>query len=143
MKTPATVVVLLLVSACGRTMVAALDAQSALPPPDAFQCVMKAFEAEGFKRTSYDKEEMRTTARRVNPKIRISNVQFQKAYDILEVDIAAGTDGQTELDIVASTAAELFTQRGPELEAMQTTAEARAAARTIAELCAGSPQPST
>ena len=42
---------------------------------------MKAFEAEGFKRMSYDKDELRTMARRVNPSLRVSNVQFQKAFD--------------------------------------------------------------
>ena len=136
MKIRATLCMLLLVG-CGRTMISSLDARSTLTPPDAFECVMKAFEAEGFRRTTYDKDEFRTSARRVNPKITFSNVQFQKAYDVLEVDINSGASGETQMKVKASTVAEYFSQRGQVFETQATSADAQEAARTIASRCGG------
>jgi hypothetical protein len=134
MKTPA-MVALLLLPACGGTLQSTLDARSTLPPPDALDCVMKAFETEGYKRTSYDKAEFRTTARKVNPNIQLSNVQFRKGYDVLEVDIGSGAEGTTELKVRASTVAELFSQQGTVLETKETSADAQEAARKIAQRC--------
>jgi hypothetical protein len=136
MKIRATLCMLLL-AGCGRTMISSLDARSTLTPPDAFDCVMKAFEAEGFRRTTYDKDEFRTSARRVNPKITFSNVQFQKAYDVLEVDINSGASGETEMKVKASTVAEYFSQRGQVFETQATSTDAQEAARTIASRCGG------
>jgi len=136
MKIRATLCMLLLVG-CGRTMISSLDARSTLTPPDAFECVMKAFEVEGFRRTLYDKDELRTSARRVNPKITFSNIQFRKAYDVLEVDINSGASGETEMKVVASTVAEYFSQAGQVFETQQTSADAQEAARTIASRCGG------
>jgi hypothetical protein len=118
-------------------MHSAMNARTTLAPPDAFACVMKAFETENFSRTSYDKDELRTTARKVNPKIHFSNTQFRKAYDLLEVKVASGADGATQLGITASTAAEYFSQQGPIFETKKTSPEAEEAARKIAERCAG------
>lgn len=137
MKIRATLLTLVLAAACGRTLVSSLDTRSTMPPPDAFDCVMKAFEAEGFKRMSYDKDALRTTARRVNPKITFSNVQFQKAFDVLEVDIGSGASGETEMKVLASTVAEYFSQAGQVFETQKTSAEAQEAARTIAARCGG------
>ena len=136
MKIRATLCMFLL-AGCGRTMISSLDAPSTLTPPDAFDCVMKAFEAEGFRRTTYDKDEFRTSARRVNPKITFSNVQFQKAYDVLEVDINSGASGETQMKVKASTVAEYFSQRGQVFETQATSADAQEAARTIASRCGG------
>ena len=136
MKIRATLCMLLLVG-CGRTMISSLDARSTLTPPDAFECVMKAFEAEGFRRTLYDKDEFRTSARRVNPKITFSNIQFRKAYDVLEVDINSGASGETEMKVKASTLAEYFSQAGQVFETQATSADALEAARTIASRCGG------
>ena len=141
MKIRATLCVLelcvLVLAACGSTMHSSLNARSTLAPPDAFECVMKAFEAEGFRRTLYDKDELRTSARRVNPKITFSNVQFQKAYDVVEVDINSGASGETEMKVVASTVAEYFSQVGQVFETQKTSADAQEAARTIASRCGG------
>jgi hypothetical protein len=133
----ATLLTLVLVAGCGRTLASSLDGRSTLPPPDAFDCVMKGFEADGFKRTSYDKDELRTTARRVNPNIRVSNTQFQKAYDVLEVDIGTGANGETELNVKASTVGEYFNQAGQVYETQKTSPQAVEAARTIAARCGG------
>lgn len=137
MTQPVTAVALLLLAGCGRTLAAALETRSTLAPPDAFACVMKAFEAENFQRTSYDKDDLRTSARRPNDKIQASNTQFRKAWDLLEVDIGSGANGETELNITASTVGEYFGQRGPVYEPRETSAEAREAARTIAARCGG------
>ena len=128
---------LLLAAGCGRALASSLDARSTLAPPDAFECVMKAFEAEGFKRTSYDKDALRTVARRVNPKITFSNTQFQKAYEQLEVDIGSGPDGATALKVSASTVAEYFSQAGQIFEPQKTSPQAQEAAGTIAARCGG------
>ncbi len=136
MKIRATLCMLLL-AGCGRTMISSLDARSTLTPPDAFECVMKAFEAEGFRRTLYDKDEFRTSARRVNPKITFSNIQFRKAYDVLEVDINSGASGETEMKVKASTLAEYFSQAGQVFETQATSTDAQEAARTIASRCGG------
>lgn len=136
MKLRATLCVLVL-AACGRTLVSSLNTRSTMSPPDAFECVMKTFEAEGFKRSSYDKDEYRISARRVNTKISFSNVQFQKAYDVIEVDINSGASGETEMKLAASTMAEYFSQAGQVFETQQTSADAQEAARTIASRCGG------
>jgi hypothetical protein len=136
MKIRATLCMLLL-AGCGRTMISSLDARSTLTPPDAFECVMKAFEAEGFRRTLYDKDELRTSARRVNPKITFSNIQFRKAYDVLEVDINSGASGETEMKVKASTLAEYFSQAGQVFETQATSTDAQEAARTITSRCGG------
>jgi hypothetical protein len=136
MKIRATLCMLLL-AGCGRTMISSLDARSTLTPPDAFECVMKAFEAEGFRRTLYDKDELRTSARRVNSKITFSNVQFRKAYDVLDVDINSGASGETEMKVKASTLAEYFTQAGQVFETQATSTDAQEAARTITSRCGG------
>jgi hypothetical protein len=125
------------VAACGSTMHSSLNARSTLAPPDAFECVMKAFEAEGFRRSLYDKDELRTAARRVNPKITFSNIQFRKAYDVLEVDINSGASGETEMKVKASTLAEYFSQAGQVFETQATSTDAQEAARTIASRCGG------
>jgi hypothetical protein len=135
MNLPVPAVVLVLIVGCGQAMATALDTRSIMAPPDAFQCVMKAFEGEDFKRTSYDKDELRTTARRQNDKIQVSNTQFRKAWDVLEVAVASGANGETELKVTASTVGEYFGQRGPVYEPRETSADAQEAARTIASRC--------
>ena len=137
MKIRAMLVTLGLAAACGPTLASSLDTRSTLAPPDAFACVMKAFEAEKFKRISYDNDELRTTARRENPKFRVSNIQFQKAFDQLDVDVGSGAGGETELKVSASTVAEYFSQAGQTFETMKASAEAQDAARSIASRCGG------
>jgi hypothetical protein len=137
MKTPASLLTLLFLGACSRAFTASQDARSALPPPEAFECVMKAFEAEGYRRTSHDRDEFRTSARKENREIRLSNIYFQRAFDVLAVDIGSGSSGETEMKIEASTVAQFFNQRGTTEEAQKTSEAAQAAARAIASRCGG------
>ena len=112
-------------------------APSQLPPATAFQCVMKAFKDLGFQRTMYDEDELRTSARKENPKITFSNTQFRKTWDRLDVDIHPGTAG-TELEILTVTEAEYFSQTGKILEQLPPTPEVQQAARDLQARCNGS-----
>lgn len=119
---------------CGRAIATSSVSESQLAPADAFQCVMKEFETLGYQRTSYDKDALRTTARKVNPKITFSNVQFRKTWDLLEAQAQAGAAG-TDLKVTASTAAEYFGQTGPVLNTIETSPEAKEAAATLQRTC--------
>ncbi len=130
-----------LVAACGRSIATSSSSQSQLAPPDAFKCVLAQFEAQGFTRLSYDKDALRTSAQKVNPKIHLSNVQFRKGYDRLEVLVKSGASGATELEITPSTVAEYFGQTGPAYNQLETGTEAKQAAQTIATKCGGNVVP--
>jgi hypothetical protein len=136
-KTAPIVATAFLLAACGRAIATASVSESQLAPPDAFQCVMKEFEVLGYQRTSYARDALRTTARKVNPKITFSNVQFRKTWDRLEVQVQAGAKG-TDLKVTPSTAAEYFGQTGPVLNQLETSAEAKDAAATLQQACSSS-----
>jgi len=125
------------IAACGRPTATSTVAPSQLPPADAFQCVMKAFKDLGFQRTMYDEGDLRTSARKENPKISFSNTQFRKAWDRLDVDIGPGAAG-TEVEILTVTEAEYFSQTGKILEQLSPSAEVQQAARDVRARCDGS-----
>src|SRR5262249_45065548 len=126
-------------AACGPSIAKSSASQSQLAPPDALACVMKQFEQLGFQRTMYDKDEFRTSARKVNPKITFSNNSFRKTWDRLEVEIRAGESG-TDLKVTPSTAAEYFGQIGPYYDQLKTSDEATQAAHAVQQACiSGSP----
>jgi hypothetical protein len=125
------------IAACGRPTATSTVAPSQLPPADAFQCVMKAFKDLGFQRTMYDEDDLRTSARKENPKITFSNTQFRKTWDRLDVEIAPGTAG-TEVEILTVTEAEYFSQSGKILEQLPPSAEVQQAARDVQARCDGS-----
>lgn len=124
----------LLVAACGRTVATSSQSQSRLAPPEAFECVMHGFEALGFQRTMYDKGDLRTSAKKVNPKITFSSTQFRRALDRLEVEVGPGATG-TELRVVATTVAEYFRQNGPNFEPLPASAEVKEAAAALERRC--------
>ena len=133
----------LLFVACGRTVATSSVVQTQLAPPVAFSCVMGEFDTLGFQRTMYDKDELRTSAKKVNPKITFSNTQFRKAWDRLEVEVKPGTTG-TDLNVVATTVAEYFSQNGQNFSPLPPTQEVQEAARAVQQKCGGSgPNPDT
>ena len=136
-KTALLVATAALLAACGHAIATASVSESQLAPPDAFQCVMREFEVLGYQRTSYDKDAMLTKARKVNPTISFSNVQFRRGWDLLEVQVRAGATG-TDLKVTPSTAAEYFGQTGPVLNPLETSAEAKEAAATLQQACSSS-----
>jgi 2-oxoglutarate dehydrogenase E2 component (dihydrolipoamide succinyltransferase) len=95
---------------------------------------MKEFEQLGYQRTMYDKDDLRTSARKVNPKITFSDVQFRKTWDRLEVEIGPGASG-TDVKVTPSTAAEYFTQIGPTYNQLKTSDEATQAAQAVQQAC--------
>lgn len=136
-KTAPIVATAVLLAACGRAIATATVSESELAPPVAFQCVMREFDVLGYQRTSYDKDRLLTTARKVNPKITFSNVQFRRTWDRLEVQVQAGAKG-TDLKVTPSTAAEYFGQTGTVLNQLETSAEAKEAATTLQRACSSS-----
>ena len=119
---------------CAHAIATTSTSQSQLAPPDALQCAMKQFEQLGFQRTMYDKDELRTSGRKVNPKITFSNVQFRKTWDRLDVQVAAGPNG-TDLKATPSTVAEYFGQTGPTFNQIKTSDEANQAAQALQQAC--------
>lgn len=124
----------LLLVACGRPVATSSVAPSQLPPPEAFQCVMKAFQVLGFQRTMYDQDQLQTSARKENPKITFSNTQFRKTWDRLDVGVRPGTTG-TDIDIVSVTEAEYFSQNGKNLRQLAPSPEVQQAARELQTRC--------
>ena len=95
---------------------------------------MKTFQVLQFQRTRYDQDELRTSAKRENPKITFSNTQFRKTWDRLDVDVRAGAAG-TDIDIVTVTEAEYFGQSGKNFERLTPSAEVQQAARELSTRC--------
>jgi ABC-type glycerol-3-phosphate transport system substrate-binding protein len=136
-KSPLLLLSAVLLAACGRPTATSSVAPSQLAPPDAFQCVMTTFKTLGFQRTMYDQDEMRTSARKENPKITFSNTQFRKTWDRLDVDVQAGAAG-TDIDVLSVTEAEYFRQNGKYLEQIPPSAEVQQAAQELQTRCNGS-----
>jgi hypothetical protein len=125
----------LFLAACGRPVASSSVIPSQLAPPDAFQCVMQVFQQLGFQRTMYDKDELRTSARKVNPKITFSNTQFRKTWDRLDVDVQTGSTG-TGINVQAATEAEYFSQNGKNFERLSPSPEVQEAAGQLQTRCA-------
>jgi hypothetical protein len=124
----------LFLAACGRPVASSSVAPSDMAPPDAFQCVMQTFQALGFQRTMYDQGDLRTSARKVNPKITFSNTQFRKTWDRLDVDVQAGSTG-TGINVQATTEAEYFSQNGKNFERLSPSPEVQQAAEQLQARC--------
>jgi hypothetical protein len=125
----------LFLAACGRPVASSSVAPSDMAPPDAFQCVMQTFQALGFQRTMYDQGDLRTSARKENPKITFSNTQFRKTWDRLEVDVQTGSTG-TGINVQAVTEAEYFSQNGKNFERLSPSPEVQQAAQQLRARCA-------
>jgi hypothetical protein len=140
-KTAPLVAFAVLLAACGHAIATSSVSQSQLAPPEALKCVMDQFEKLKFQRMSYDTDRYRTSARRVNPKITFSDVQFRKTWDRLDVEIGAAAGG-TDVKVTPSTVAEYFTQTGPTYDQLKTSEDADQAAQTIQRACsAAAPAP--
>lgn len=111
-------------------------APTQLPPEAAFRCAMKAFQELGFQRTMYDEEDLRTSARKVNPAITFSNTSWRKTWDRLDVEVEQGQPG-IALNILSVTEAEYFSQQGKLLEQIAPSPEVQEAARKLESRCSG------
>ncbi len=130
-------VLALLLTACGQSVATSSVTPSQLPPAAAFECVMKEFETLRFQRTMYDKDELRTSARRENPKITFSNTQFRKTWDRLDVAVKPGKVG-SDVSVTGVTEAEYFSQNGKNYIPQKPSDEVKQASSTIQNKCAGS-----
>jgi galactitol-specific phosphotransferase system IIB component len=123
-----------LLAACGHAIATSSVSQSPLAPPDALKCVMDQFQKLKFQRISYDTDAFRASARRVNPKITFSNVQFRKTWDRLDVEIRAGAKG-TDVNVTATTVAEYFSQNAQNYNALPPSDEVKEAAQAVQNAC--------
>jgi hypothetical protein len=127
----------LLLATCGRAAGVSSTAPTQLAPEEAFRCAIKAFQELGFQRTMYDEEELRTSARRENPKITFSNTTWRKTWDRLDVRAPRG-EGGGRLEVLSVTEAEYFAQTGKILQPVSTSQEVQEAARKLESRCSGS-----
>jgi hypothetical protein len=123
-----------LLAACGHAIATSSVSESQLAPPDALKCVMDEFQKLKFQRTSYDTDAFRASARRVNPKITFSNVQFRKTWDRLDVEIRPGAKG-TDVNVTATTVAEYFSQNAQNYNALPPSDEVKEAAQAVQNAC--------
>jgi hypothetical protein len=130
----------LLTIACGRTITTSASTQSRLAPPEAYKCVTKQLDTLKFQRVSHDDDELRVTARKVNPEITFSSPTFRKTWDRIEAQVVNAPTG-TALDVRASTVAEYFTQIGPTFNQLSTSKEAKQAAETVLQRCSAPAMP--
>ena len=136
-KTASLVASAVLLVACGHAIATSYVSESQLPPPDAFKCVMDEFQKLKFQRISYDTDALRTSARRVNPKITFSNVQFRKTWDRLDVEVRPGAKG-TDVNVTATTVAEYFSQNAQNYNALPPSDEVKEAAQAVQTACSSS-----
>lgn len=128
---------LVLIPGCGGgALASSFSAASPAPAPDAFACVRDQLKAIGFSQTSYDTDELRISARKIDESARRPDVQFRRLVDRLTVDVNPGSEGTiTKITATAATFAELATQRGPTEVQEKTSDAARQAAETVVRKC--------
>jgi hypothetical protein len=97
---------------------------------------MQAFRALDFQRTMYDEGDLRTSAKKENPKITFSNTQFRKTWDRLDVEIHAESAG-TGIHIQAITEAEYFSQNGKNFQRLSPSQEVQEATHQLEARCGG------
>ncbi len=124
------------VGCAGGALSTSMTGTSPVAAPDAFACVREQLKAVGFTQSSYDAEELRVTAGKIDDKQRRPDVQFRRIVDRLEVEVAPGSGtAVTSITVDAKTFAELTTQRGPTESQEKTSETARAAAQTLLQKC--------
>jgi hypothetical protein len=133
---------LALLAGCGGNapLATTLSGPSPRPAPDAFSCLRTQLKTTGFTQTSYDSDELRLTARKIDEDARRPDTQFRRVIDKIEMDVEPGTGGNiTEIIGEASTFAEYNTQRGPTEEQEKTSETARNAVKTLIDKCSAAP----
>jgi hypothetical protein len=127
---------LLLAGCAGGTQYVVVNGTSPAAPPDAFECVRNQLKTLGWQQTSVDINDRRVTAKKFNDKVTRPDVQFRRLVERLSIEVAAGASGQTTMKIEAHTFSELGTQKGPTEVEEQASDSVKAAAATIAQICA-------
>ncbi len=126
---------LVLVGACGGTFYTTLTASPSASPSDAIACARSKLKELGYKQTSFDESGNRLTARKTDATVSRPNPLFRWNVNQLEIEAAAGADGNTALTVEGHTFAEYSTQAGPKEEEEQASADVNQAAEAIVQSC--------
>lgn len=126
---------LALVGCGGKNFSAPVTARTAAGPEEAFACVKKQLAELGYKQTSLDTPEYRVTASKTDYTTRRPDVQFRRMVEKLDVDVAAEADGNTGIQVLGRTFAELTTQRGPTEVQEKASERVKADTQALLERC--------
>jgi hypothetical protein len=99
---------------------------------------MKQMDALGYKRSSYDTDELRVNGSKIDPNAHRADTQFRRVLDKLEVDVGPQPDGKTSLQVVGHTFAEYTTQRGPTEVEEKASEQVRSDTQQLLKRCASS-----
>ena len=125
----------LLLPACSQRLSAPVTASTSASPEDTFNCVKQQLSALGYKQTSIDVDEHRINATKIDTKSRRPDTQFRHILNKMEVEVAAGANGQTSLQVHPHTLAEYTTQRGPTEVEEKESDELKADTQKLLESC--------
>ncbi len=124
-----------LLAGCGKALSTPVSSRTSAGPDDTFTCVKKQLGELGYRQTSTDMAEHRITATKIDSKSRRPDTQFRRILNKLDVDLAAGADGQTSIDVLPRTFAEYTTQRGPTEVQEKASEQVKADAQQLLERC--------
>ena len=134
----ATTLALALLAGCGGNapLATTISAPSPVPAPDAFSCMRNQLKTIGFSQQSYDQDELRFVARKIDEDARRPDTQFRRMIDRIAIDVEPGTGGNiTEIIGEASTFAEYSTERGPTEEQQKASETATSAVKSLIDKC--------
>ena len=124
-----------LLAGCGKALSTPVSSRTSAGPDDTFTCVKKQLGELEYRQTSTDMAEHRITATKIDSKSRRPDTQFRRILNKLDVDVAAGADGQTSIDVLPRTFAEYTTQRGPTEVQEKASEQVKADAQQLLERC--------
>jgi hypothetical protein len=127
--------VAVLLAGCGKALSTPVSTRTSAGPDDTFACVKKQLGDLGYRQTSSDAPEHRVTATKIDSKSRRPDTQFRRILNKLDVDVSAGADGQTSIQVLPRTFAEYTTQRGPTEVQESASEQVKADAQQIVERC--------
>ncbi len=125
----------IVLSACAQSLPAPATARTSAGPDETFTCVKQQLTALGYKQSSINVDEHRINATKIDLKSRRPDTQFRRILDKLEVEVAPGADGQTDIKVVGHTFAEYTTQRGPTEVEEKASDEVKTATQQLLERC--------
>jgi hypothetical protein len=126
---------LLLVGACGGTFYTTLTATPSAGPTEVISCARSKLGSLGYEESSFDQAENRVTARKIDDSIHRADPTYRRNIDRLELEAAAGADGNTSLTVIGHTFAEFETHRGPTEQEEQASANVKQSAQAIVDTC--------
>lgn len=127
---------LLLVGACGGgRYYTTLTSSPSAAPADVIACARTELRALGYQETSFDQNDARVTARKVDNSVQRAEPQYRRNVDRLEIQAAPAADGTSTLTVIGHTFAEYSTHRGPTEQEEQASADVKRSSEAILEAC--------